>query len=873
MLKKTLVAYILLLFLSISSAKAATFTVTNNSEGTGVGSLRWALNQAEASAGNDIILFAGDFTITPVGGSRILFFDDSGLLMDTTNLTIIIDGSAMTGDPITWPRVGLRIYDSRYSGAWGRLAKDIEIKGISIQNGIDAGILIERGASDITLTECTLIGDNTIIIDGTLPSSDAAQIVTDITVKDCTFTNSSGNGVIVTQSANYSSLSSTLWSTTTAGIWLNSSTSENASIEAFLSLAGDNTASLTYTTNPITSGTVINNTGNLKIAVLKGSNNEITNSGSAGILVGDYNEIPGSAGGANTITNTGNAALIVGSYNQALNSSSTGNIITNSGYVGGDIYGSINAGTGSSGGDDTITNSGTVAGSIYGADGDDKIIIQRGSVLRGIADGGSGNDSLYFQNAQTVNNNQYKNFEQAYISGIYGLNLNLNSQNTLQIANTVSISNATLSINLPRTLYQDGTSWEIIKANAGITGDFSSINKNFSSETLSLIADKTPTSYNVIVNRKSFADFADSENGKSFGNLLNSLIPEATQPLEDLLITMDFDLNADEIAQTLDNLNPDTYANLPDLTFNAVRLFGQTLYQHQLDLRDAKKAIVSETSNQDWNVSFHLLQNTLTSKANYGMDKYEHKTDGFMTGIDSNFGDVSQIGLFFGYSDGNLTYQSNDGQADLTSYNFSFYASHDFAKFYLDAAASYTTAETDAKRLISTPLSADEGRISFDSDVFDFSLSTGYDINLKNLKISPLASVNYTLLNQESFNEVSTSSFAIQSDDTDNDMLISSLGIKFLHNIDKEKWSLKTRGRICWQYFFNDTTETNFQLKEYPAKSFTVNTSDNADNQLLFNIGLSADYNETIKFYTDYFFSGTAKKNSQTVAGGVAVKF
>lgn len=867
MFKKNIILFCLfILLLHSTPAQAATFTVTNNSEGTGVGSLRWALNQAEASAGSDIIDFSGDFTISPIGGTRILFFDNSVLVMNPNNFNITIDGTQMTGDPITWPRVGMRIYDSRYDGGWGRLAKNVLIQNMTVQNCTDAGFLIEKGASDITLQDCTVIGDSSLIIDGTLPSSDSLQHVTGITINNCYVEN--GN-IIVTQSANYDSLITTLWSTTTSGIWMNEQTENLAS---FVSSAGNNLGSLTYNATTLTTGTTINNEGTIKTAILRGSDNIITNNGTIGILVGNYNEIASSTAGGNTITNNGNAALIVGSYNQAASSSSRGNTIINTGYVGGDIYGSINAGTDSSGGNDTITNTGTVAGSIYAADGNDKIILRNNSSVKGITDGGNGSDTLYLENIRNINNSTLTNFENAHISGIYGLSID-SKNNTLNINGNVTITDSVLDITLPRNIYSDGTSWEIIKTTNNINGEFSAISKNFTSATLNLTQSHTENAYNVTVVRKSYANFTDNHNAKAVGRALENLIPHADSFLENMITTLDFDFSESQIAETLENLSPDTYAILPDLTFATMEIFNQKAYQHQLDMRKPVSTIKAEQENSDWKLSLHLLNSNLRSKADNGIPEYRLKTDGFMIGADSTFGDISQTGLFFGYSDGKLLYEKHNNEGDIESFNGTVYFNHDFTEFFLNTNLSYTRSKTNAKRLITTPFSSTEGNINFDSDAFCFSLGLGKDISYKKTTITPLASFNYAYLHQNGFEESSNSNFALTAKGSKNDQLKTSVGLRLNHSLTKTKWNISTRGKLCWQHFLTGKPETNVYFSRYPSESFSLKSNDTIRDQLVFNIGIHATYKNIISVYTDYFLSGTDKRNSQTFSGGISLKF
>ncbi|MCB2225844.1 MAG: autotransporter domain-containing protein [Desulfarculaceae bacterium] len=154
-----------------------------------------------------------------------------------------------------------------------------------------------------------------------------------------------------------------------------------------------------------------------------GGGNTVSNSGTvAGYVMGTDNHGDNTSGGGNTVVNRGTVGLdLIGSNNTGANTSSTGNTIVNSGTVSGGVYGSVNSGAGSSGGDDTITNSGTVGGGIHGADGDDKIVLVGGCSLGGVADGGTGDDTLGLNNMGAQDGSlwgsTYLNFENLETGG------------------------------------------------------------------------------------------------------------------------------------------------------------------------------------------------------------------------------------------------------------------------------------------------------------------------------------------------------------------------------------------------------------------------------------------------------------------------
>ncbi|MCC2633016.1 MAG: putative outer membrane protein pmp20 precursor, partial [Ramlibacter sp.] len=128
----------------------ATYTVTNSLDLTIVGTLRWAITQANASAGADIIVLpTGTFQITQLGG------DDSNLLGDldiTDDVTIQGDGA---GNTIVMGSGTDRVFDIR----GGNVSfSDLTITGGGGVN-MGGGINLLDGASTVTLDRVVVEGN------------------------------------------------------------------------------------------------------------------------------------------------------------------------------------------------------------------------------------------------------------------------------------------------------------------------------------------------------------------------------------------------------------------------------------------------------------------------------------------------------------------------------------------------------------------------------------------------------------------------------------------------------------------------------------------------------------------------------------------
>jgi hypothetical protein len=88
------------ILITFSMANAATFVVTNAND-VGDGSLRWAIERANLSAGVDTILFDASYTIYPQTELPALVDATGGTTIDVGSHKVVIDGSMLNLDPVS----------------------------------------------------------------------------------------------------------------------------------------------------------------------------------------------------------------------------------------------------------------------------------------------------------------------------------------------------------------------------------------------------------------------------------------------------------------------------------------------------------------------------------------------------------------------------------------------------------------------------------------------------------------------------------------------------------------------------------------------------------------------------------------------------
>lgn len=167
-IKNRLALIILAILLQIAwiaaPAEAATFTVTSAAD-AGPGTLRWAIEQANASAGADNIFFDASYIISPWSELPVLSDPSGGTTIDGENNSVTIDGSRST-----YFKYGLKIAsDNNFiRNLYIRNFRDPSGWGVSFGYGV--GIYITGKGN--TISSCKLYNNGfSGIVLGTLPSS------------------------------------------------------------------------------------------------------------------------------------------------------------------------------------------------------------------------------------------------------------------------------------------------------------------------------------------------------------------------------------------------------------------------------------------------------------------------------------------------------------------------------------------------------------------------------------------------------------------------------------------------------------------------------------------------------------------------------
>ena len=320
------------------------------------------------------------------------------------------------------------------------------------------------------------------------------------------------------------------------------------------------------------------------------------------------------------------------------------------------------------------------------------------------------------------------------------------SSDFLAVDGTASIQGGVISTALPRALYLNGFTWDLISASQGVSGVFDSLDYQNSSAVLSLGQQNSGDSLSLVVSRKSYAGFVSGRGAASTGRALGALVPLASGEMQGLLTAMDFDLDAPQITQAVNALNPEMYTAFSAASLQVGRLFDQALALRLsqvgqrralgLDQEQAAggmaQAAASETAPlalpapQDSGVWVRVLGLWADRDAADGYLGRGQDTAGMAFGADYVVNPWLRAGLAAGVAYTDLSWSGQNYSGDLDSFHTGFYAQAGLAGAFARLTASYARLMGSAARPINFEGVSLDARSDFEANLYGAGLSLGY---------------------------------------------------------------------------------------------------------------------------------------------------
>ena len=255
-------------------------------------------------------------------------------------------------------------------------------------------------------------------------------------------------------------------------------------------------------------------------------------------------------------------------------------------------------------------------------------------------------------------------------------------------------------------------------------------------------------------------------------------------------------------------------------------------------------------------------------------------TGGVQIGADYRLTPHLRAGAMFTYNHTDGTLDTNNSKATLDSYAPGVYVSYAQDGWYANALGSYGFNNFTEDRNIGLGGFSAVAHGAPSGDQITGNLDGGYDFHLKNLTYGPLAGVQYTHLEVDSYTEDGADSLA--SDESVSkqqaDSLRSRLGAHASYDFHAGKVTLTPHFEAAWQHEFMDSAQglnaTIISPATAGAAPFTVRTPNPSRDSALIDCGLNAELNGQVSVFGDYLLqAGQSDYFGQAVQAGVKIGF
>ncbi|WP_420422119.1 autotransporter domain-containing protein [Simkania sp.] len=368
--------------------------------------------------------------------------------------------------------------------------------------------------------------------------------------------------------------------------------------------------------------------------------------------------------------------------------------------------------------------------------------------------------------------------------GTYLVRLGYDDTPMLHVNGTAFLD-GTLQIGSPDKPFEAGTEFEILSANKGLVGEFSSIKMAYSPYGTPLF--KLGYSSNqLVLTAQPFnfisRDSVKSGNPKKTLDYICSLFPLTPNSDLSLVVNSLAFLSPEELSKALDQLNPALYGSIEWMNLNQTTAIFSMVTNHLTHYNCPPTGICRDSLNHVWFEPYGYWNEY--GKLNHirGFDSDEI---GFVLGYDRRIQDFF-IGVLGGYSYTELHYDQDSGGGNYHSvfgglygtYLAPFHLAVDTAvilggNFYdLDRRIHY--GDGNITRTISRSAKSDHNAFTFGAH---FGLN--YDFEQFSAPVGLLASVDYSYLNQDQFQESGADSLNLVVSDQVSNMLQTELGAYF----------------------------------------------------------------------------------------------
>jgi outer membrane autotransporter protein len=347
---------------------------------------------------------------------------------------------------------------------------------------------------------------------------------------------------------------------------------------------------------------------------------------------------------------------------------------------------------------------------------------------------------------------------------------------------TATLQGGTVQVLAENGDYNPTTSYTILTADGGVTGQFANATSNLAFLTPSLAYGANSVQLTLIRNDLSFAAAGKTRNQIATGSAIDGAFAVGSAVYDTLV-----GATTGEAAQAFDALSGEIHASALSAAVQDATLLRRTVF-------DRTSGPVNGRDVQLWSQVVGTWSD-IDRKGNAAA--FERSNQGFLVGAEFNANERIKLGIASGYTDGTVRVNDRRSRADVRSIHGMAYAGARFGALSVRLGGSYTGLKLDSQRAASFRSFDEHLTARYNGSITQLFGEMGYRVALGIGSVEPFVGLTGLRLHNSSFAEHGGTA-ALSGESGSRDFGWSTLGLRT--TIGAADAPVAFRLRMGWQH-------------------------------------------------------------------------
>jgi uncharacterized protein with beta-barrel porin domain len=493
--------------------------------------------------------------------------------------------------------------------------------------------------------------------------------------------------------------------------------------------------------------------------------------------------------------------------------------------------------------------------------------------------------------------------------GTLGAELAANGTSSLlQVNGAATLNGGTLATTLDRGVFQNGTTFTVLAATGGVTGQFSQSTLLTPSPFLSLQTLLLPGSVQIQIIRKPYTSLLGGMTYNQYVTAVNldKILPTASGDWLNVLPVFDFDLPTSQaVRNALDQLHPEMYDALAQVALSGMQLRHAGLERRWQEMRTGMPGydmaslfndrgslglclaapgpapVTAAATADDKRLGVFALgtglmgdQDTRWEGGHLGVDQtgYDFTSAGAVIGVDYRVDKNFLVGVSGTYTHSWVDIDRSGSEANIDGFAIGPYVSYCDGGFYADASVTAGVNYYESSRHIR--FGGLNRKATMDTDGLNLcaDLGGGYMFKQGNWTVGPTGRLVYSLVEISGFKEKGAGALNLLVQDRDVHSLRSELGGRVAYTVQFGGFKLVPETRVRWSHeFLNDNHDITAQFIGSGAGNFTAHAASPSRESAFLGVGLTAYLKSSFSAFLNYDVD-VGRKDNLTHGGSVGFR-